>query len=193
MPEPAAVVAAVAVPVVVDDREERFAAFVEAHAAQAHRLAWRLCGGDDQAAEEIVQDALARAYRALPRLREVDAMPAWFTRILVHRARDWRRWRGLRQRWRALWGQPAASAEEAPASTHHTDPVLRERIADALEQLTAAQREVFVLVYLEGLTLTETAEALGRAPGTVKSHLHRALRTLRRELRDLNPDDGAAP
>jgi RNA polymerase sigma-70 factor (ECF subfamily) len=44
---------------------------------------------------------------------------------------------------------------------------------------------VFVLVHLEGFTVRETAELLGRPEGTVKSHLHRALARLRQELADL--------
>jgi DNA-directed RNA polymerase specialized sigma24 family protein len=47
-----------------------------------------------------------------------------------------------------------------------------------------------VLVHLEGFTLGEAAEITGRAIGTMKSHLHRALHALRSELSDLAPEDG---
>jgi RNA polymerase sigma-70 factor (ECF subfamily) len=63
---------------------------------------------------------------------------------------------------------------------------LRRRIAGALDALTRSQREAFVLVHLEGFTVRECAEVLGKPAGTVKSHLHRALVTLRRELDDLH-------
>jgi RNA polymerase sigma-70 factor (ECF subfamily) len=74
-----------------------------------------------------------------------------------------------------------------PRAPAQGDPGLRERVARALEKLPRGQREAFVLVHLEGLTVAETAQATGRATGTVKSHLHRALETLRRELADLDP------
>ena len=65
------------------------------------------------------------------------------------------------------------------------DLPLRERIQEAMEALSDGQREVFVLVYLEGLTLDQSAEILGKAPGTVRTHLHRALKALRRDLEAL--------
>jgi RNA polymerase sigma-70 factor (ECF subfamily) len=80
---------------------------------------------------------------------------------------------------------PADPPDPRPAAA--SDPALRERVARALEKLPRGQREAFVLVHLEGLTVVETAEATGRAVGTVKSHLHRALEALRRELADLDP------
>ena len=62
---------------------------------------------------------------------------------------------------------------------------MRERIAQALAALTRRQREVFVLVHLEGYSVREAAELLERSPGTLKSHLHRALIALRCDLADL--------
>ena len=52
------------------------------------------------------------------------------------------------------------------------------------------QRGAFVLVHLEGFTTAEAAALMGKAHGTVKSHLHRALRAMRRQLADLKPGDG---
>ena len=67
---------------------------------------------------------------------------------------------------------------------------MRRRIVAALDTLSGRQREVFVLVHLEGLTVKETADVLQRPIGTVKSHLHRALAGLRRELSDLREGEG---
>jgi RNA polymerase sigma-70 factor (ECF subfamily) len=57
----------------------------------------------------------------------------------------------------------------------------------ALDRLPRGQREAFVLVHLEGFSVQEAARITGRATGTTKSHLHRALDALRRELYDLAP------
>ena len=70
------------------------------------------------------------------------------------------------------------------------DPGLRRRIAGALGRLTRRQREAFILVHLEGFTVSESAKLLGKPTGTVKSHLHRALGALRTELADLEDFDG---
>jgi RNA polymerase sigma-70 factor (ECF subfamily) len=70
------------------------------------------------------------------------------------------------------------------------DPLLRRRIADALAQLSRSQREAFVLVHLEGFSVHEAAAVIGKPEGTMKSHLHRALQTLRSELADLTEDTG---
>jgi RNA polymerase sigma-70 factor (ECF subfamily) len=69
-----------------------------------------------------------------------------------------------------------------PSAAPLPDPALRRQIADALAALPNAQRSAFLLVHLEGFTVNEAAKIMGRAPGTVKSHLHRALTALRRRL-----------
>jgi RNA polymerase sigma-70 factor (ECF subfamily) len=162
------------------DLEERFGDFVTSHRDRARRLAWRLVDGDPDAAEDVVQDAFVKAYRALGRFREDSSFETWFYRILVNQAHKHRRWRAVRQRWSAVWDE-----ERAVAPLEVGDPALRRRIARALARLTRRQREAFVLVHFEGFTVRETGELLGAAEGTVKSHLHRALTSLRIELADL--------
>ncbi len=158
------------------DLEADFAAFVEAHHAQAVRIAWRLTGADRATAEEVAQEAFLAAHRQLGGLREVRALEGWFFRILTRRSANHRRWRAVRDRFARLFVPEPAQREPDP------DPALRRRIEAALDGLSDGQREVFVLVYLEGFTLDQSAEALGKAPGTVRTHLHRALKALRRDL-----------
>lgn len=169
------------------DLELRFAAFVDGHRERARRLAWRLVGGDDAAAEDVAQEAFVRAWLGLGRFRGEASLGTWFYRILVRQAAQHRRWRRLRERWGGT-GTPDAAD---PSPRGGGDPALRARIAAALDRLPRGQREVFVLVHLEQFTVGETAEILGKAAGTVKSHLHRALAALRRELADLATDEGA--
>jgi RNA polymerase sigma-70 factor (ECF subfamily) len=160
---------------------EEFARFAEARRERALRLAFRLLGGDQATAEDVVQNAFFRAYRGLSNFRGDAALDTWFYRILVREVQRQRRWQGLR---RLFWADP----ETAPPPVDprpSRDPALRRRIAAALERLSPGQREAFVLVHLEELTVAEAAQVLGKAVGTVKSHLHRALRALRGELADL--------
>jgi RNA polymerase sigma-70 factor (ECF subfamily) len=158
-----------------------FAAFVEARRERAVRVAYRLLAGDADGAEDVAQNAFLRAHRALGRFRGEASLDTWFYRILVREVQRHRRWRAVRR----IFGADAERARE-PADERATgDPALRRRIALALDGLSPAQREVFVLVHLEERSLAETAAVLGKAIGTVKSHLHRALESLRRELADL--------
>ena len=166
--------------------EQRFTAFVTTHRDRARRLAWRLVGGDEAAAEDVTQEAFVKAYRALGRFREDSKLETWFYRILVRQASSHRRWRAVRQRWSGGSGEDVAD----PAPRVPGDPGLRRRIAAALGRLTGRQREAFILVHLEGFTVRESAQLLGKPTGTVKSHLHRALRTLRAELAELQDFDG---
>ena len=71
-----------------------------------------------------------------------------------------------------------------PVLSHHAElpAQLREKISAAMDQLSVQQRFVFTLVHLEGFTVAESAEAVGCATGTAKSHLHRALVQLRKQL-----------
>jgi len=167
------------------DLEERFGAFAVSHRDKARRLAWRLIGGDEAAAEDVVQDAFVRAYRALSGFREDSSLETWFYRILVNQAHKHRRWRAVRERWRGVWDEQNAVSPVDPG-----DPALRRRISRALDQLTRRQREAFVLVHFEGFTVRETADLLATPEGTLKSHLHRALKALRIELEDLHDSIG---
>lgn len=165
--------------------EDRFQAFVHSHRARAVSLAWRLVGGDSAAAEDVAQQAFLQAWKALPGFRDEALLSTWFFRILVRQA-------AAHRRWRTLFGLRRDRFEREPASSSATtgDAGLRRRIASALDTLSRNQREAFVLVHLEGFTVVEAAEVLGVAPGTIKSHLHRALTMLRTELADL---EGGAP
>jgi RNA polymerase sigma-70 factor (ECF subfamily) len=117
-------------------REERFAAFVVSHRDRARRLAWRLVGGDEGAAEDVCQDAFVKAYRALDRFRGDSSIETWFYRILVRQAHNHRRWRAVRER----WGAVTDAEPRDPSPVGQGDPGLRRRIAEALSQLTRRQR-----------------------------------------------------
>ena len=165
-----------------------FAAFVAEHRDRAVALAWRLVGGDGGAAEDIAQEAFLRAYRSLPCFRGDAKLSTWFYRILVNEVRRHQRWRWVRQR------RAGESVEDPPDPRPLAgDPALRRRVAGAMARLSPGQREAFVLVHLEGYTVQEAAHLTGRADGTIKSHLHRALRRLREQLADLDPSREAAP
>lgn len=163
-----------------DTLEARFESLVADHRDRAVSLAWRLVGGDRSAAEDVTQDALVSAYRGLARFRGDATLDTWFYRIVVRQAYSYLRWRRVRER----FGRVEADDAWDPHPEPQGDPVLRTRIAQALESLSKNQRDAFILVHMEGFTVREAADIMGRATGTVKSHLHRALGKLRILLRD---------
>jgi RNA polymerase sigma-70 factor (ECF subfamily) len=167
-------------------RLEAFERFVAQRRERSVRIAYRLLGGDQGAAEDAAQNAFMRAYLGLARFRGDSSLDTWFYRILLREVARQHRRRAIRLVFRA---DPAV-AESVPDPNPHSDPLLRRRIAAALAKLTRAQREVFVLVHLEGFTLAQVEQISGKALGTLKSHLHRALASLREQLGDLR---GAPP
>ncbi len=151
-------------------------ALVAAHGERAVRIALRFVRGDRATAEDIAQNAFAKAWRALPRFRGEAELTTWLYRVVVNEALSHLRRQKLRDGLVHLLGP------ERPAGAPLRDPSLRARIVAALDVLSANERAVFTLVHLEGFSVEETAQIRGRALGTIKSQLHRALEKLRREL-----------
>ncbi len=159
-----------------DDLDGTFEALVHAHAGRLFSIALRVIG-DRSDAEEVAQDALVRAYRALAgydpqRIREIRLRP-WLATIVLNLCRN--RTRVRRVRTVELAFEPAAE----PA----VDPVARrdERAAWAslLATLPPAQRTAVVLRHVDGMSYAQMAEALGRPEGTLKAQVHRGLGALR--------------
>ena len=158
----------------VDD----FTRFVAARSSALLRTACFLTGGDRQAGEDLLQDALAETYRRWARIADPSRREAYVRRILVRSAT--RRWRkAARHQVEATDGNHDQAVEE------HTEEVVRGvDVWTFLADLPARQRAVIVLRYYEDMSESAIGEVLGCAPGTVKSHASRALRTLERNLKD---------
>jgi RNA polymerase sigma factor (sigma-70 family) len=159
-------------------KRERFDELFRAHRERSHRLAWRLLGADDPGARDVVQNAFAKAWRVIDGFRDEASLAAWLTRVVVQEAAHHRT---ARRAGAALPRTPQPRVEGS-------DP-LPGRIRDAAEGLSAGQREVFVLVHLEGHTVVETARLLGETEAVVQRHLHGAFDQLRSELGDLDKND----
>ncbi|MGY1697893.1 MULTISPECIES: SigE family RNA polymerase sigma factor [unclassified Geodermatophilus] len=156
------------------DRDE-FTAFVVAHEAALLRTAYLLTG-DRGHAEDLVQTALARAYRHWGRVRQADVPIAYVRRLLLNCHLSWRRrlWHG-EQVVEALPDRAAADWQDAYA--------LGDELRRALGELSPRARAVLVLRFYEDLTETETAALLGCSTSTVRTHTARGLAAVRRVLR----------
>ena len=171
---------------------DAFLASVERRAFRMAEVATR----DRDEALDIVQDAmlqLSRRYAARP----AQEWPALFYRIVENRIRDWQRRQTVKNRlffWRApprteededpvaLVAEPGAGPQEEVQRAEQM-----RRLEQALRSLPARQREAFELRLWEGLSVEDTARAMGCSDGSVKTHLHRALAALRQELEGVWP------
>ena len=132
--------------------------------------------GDRFEAEDVVQDAFARALIRWNRLGSYDLPEAWVRRISLQIAVD----SGRRLR-RALRVTAKLSAQR-PAQPPPEDSLGCTDLGRALKQLPLRQREVLVLHYLADLSVEQIAADRGLPPGTVKARLVAARRRLEREL-----------
>ena len=169
------------------DLDAAFPVLVEAHQDRLYTIALRLLG-DRRDAEEVAQDALVRAFRAMlgyqrERVATLRLRP-WLASIAVNLARNRRRRADDRQPPNQL--EPMldtgfdlpADARSGPERRADRRETQRE-LVEALLRLTPAVRAAVVLRHVDGLSVTETAEALGRPEGTIKAQVHRGLRELR--------------
>ena len=131
---------------------------------------------DAELAEDATQEALVRAWRDLPALRDAERFDAWLYRLLVNACNDVGR---RRRRWRAEITVVSTEPSELDRATELAD---RDELERGLRRLTDAQRSVLVLNYYGGLSPAEMADALDIPVGTVKSRLHYAIDALRAAL-----------
>jgi RNA polymerase sigma-70 factor (ECF subfamily) len=157
-------------------------------------LAYRLVGNREEA-EDIVQEAFLRLHRSLESFRGECSLTSWLYRIVSRLAIDHLRREKLRRKlffFRNSNEDPDPVELVADSGLTSVEKIQAKetgrRVAAALETLSARQRAVFVLRHHEGLALKEIAALLQLEEGTIKAHLHRAVRALRVELEDLYED-----
>lgn len=153
------------------------------HARVAHGLAYRLLGRRDEA-EEVAQDALAASFRSLHQLREPERFSSWLRGICVRKCRSRIRNLKVRRRLGFVDAEPLDLTDFAsPDVSPETLAELR-MLARCMESLAVEEQMALVLVRVEGMTLPDVAEHLGKSLATVKRRLARAeerLKKLRRE------------
>ena len=146
----------------------------------------RLLLRDPEEAEDIAQEVFLRAFEQLRTNQAPTVWEAWLVRVAVNACRDRQRSGWWKRRSRLVEVEEMepqllslSSEEEASEREQRT------RIWAQLQKLRPKQREIFVLRCVEGWSTTETAQALGLSPGSVKTHLFRAIRHLRQALEQL--------
>ena len=134
----------------------------------------RLLLRDTELAEDATQEALVRAWRDLPTLRDVERFDAWLYRLIVRASTDIGR---HRRRWRTEITIAARRNRPSPIGTSALAD--RDQLERGLRRLTDAQQTILVLHFYVGLSPSEAADALEIPVGTAKSRLHYAIEALR--------------
>ncbi|MBU2500471.1 sigma-70 family RNA polymerase sigma factor [bacterium] len=160
---------------------EAFAALCRQAGPRLHRIAWRILGDEDQAADAL-QETLIKLADGLHRFDPDRPLWPWLQSIAVRCAID------LQRRERRAGGLPLEAAGE-PAGPRSDRPdhrlemdEYRALLGRLLEDLTPQQREVFTLRDLADVPAADVAAALGMSPSTVRVHLARARHRLRSAL-----------
>jgi hypothetical protein len=158
-----------------------FAEEVAAARPRVTAVVRRLVGDE---ADDVVQEAVLRAFLSLSSLRDPDRFESWLCGIALNVAK-------MRLRRSAIETRVLAAA--APLATVSHDGDLLDAVRDALDVLPAAQRDVVLMHYIDGLSCEEIAAALGTTAGAVRVRLHRARAQLRRELVPVAPTPKEEP
>jgi len=171
----------------LQDRDRQFAAIALPHLDAAYNLArWLL--RNEQAADDVVQEAYLRAFRYFGSFRGDDARP-WLLGIVRNACRTWAEDnRGAGQALEFDEERDSAPQDCAPERAADDPELLLSKKQDgaavnaAIAALPAAFREVVVLRELEELSYDDIARIVGIPPGTVMSRLSRARALLRKAL-----------
>jgi len=178
---------------------DAFRVLVERHGRALFRLAFRMTG-NEQDAEDVVQESFLRAYRQLAKFDERASFGTWLYRIAANCSLDLVRAR--KRRGGAATPAMVAGAGEGDRSEidlvmtnlASTEPSperealsteVRDRVADAMNDLSATERTAFVLRHFEGMCIEEVSRVLDCQPGAAKHSVFRAVQKLRRALEPL--------
>ncbi len=164
-----------------------FGALVLEAAPMMERLAVRMLG-HRQDAEDVTQEAVLHAWRALPRFRGEARFSTWIYRILVARALD-----SVRRRRGAVEASADLADEALGPPDHAHAQEVEAAVRGAIEELPPVQRATLLLRMDQGLGYDEIAYVLGSTRNAVRMNLIAARKTLARRLRgvvDLGPRAG---
>ena len=168
--------------------EAAFQTLVEQHSRSVFRLAYRMTG-NEQDAEDVVQETFLRAYRQLDRFESRANFGTWIYRIAVNCSVDYMRSRGRHQDHRAADDAGPlldSVAADGPAPDRLVlGAEIQDRIRDALDALSPMERAAFILRHFEDRSIEEIGRVLGLRANATKHSIFRAVRKMRTALQPI--------
>jgi RNA polymerase sigma-70 factor (ECF subfamily) len=166
---------------------QAFEELVERHKQKAYRIAFDFAR-DREEAKDLSQEAFLRAYTHLGNFDGRSCFYTWFYRILVNVCLDYKR-RAKRKFAEEFNEAVEGQVEPSQVSQNPVSPdqhvlagQLSRKVSIALDALPPRQKTAFILKNNQGLSIREIAAMMQTAEGTVKVHLHRAVKALRQSL-----------
>jgi RNA polymerase sigma-70 factor (ECF subfamily) len=168
--------------------QQAFRVLVERHSRVVFRLAYRMTG-NEQDAEDLVQETFLRAYKQFKSFDERAAFGTWLHRICVNCSLDLIRARKTRREiqnkvddeQKSGWLEQVAAPDPSPERLMQSSQ-LAQMLEPALEKLSETERAAFVLRHYEGSSIEDIAKALGVQTSAAKHSVFRAVQKLRRTL-----------
>jgi RNA polymerase sigma-70 factor (ECF subfamily) len=165
---------------------------------KAYAIAYHMCFGDSEAAQDLTQEAFLRVFRNIKKFKRRSSFYTWLYRIVVNTCIDGIRRLRRRERIFSSWGSGEDGEESSievierqPDMAEASDPMnvlsgkqLTLKAREVLMSISEKQRVVFQLKVLREMSIPEIAHIMKMAEGTVKSHLFRATHVLREALKD---------
>ena len=170
---------------------DAFRLLVEQHSRAVFRLAFRMTG-NEQDAEDVVQETFLRAYRQLDKYEARSSFSTWLYRIASNYSLDLIRMRKRHEdkRERGSKADERDILQTIPVNAPGPDRIahsnqVQARVNEALDELSDQERTAFVLRHFEGLSIDEIGQALGTGTNATKHSIFRAVQKLRRSLEPL--------
>jgi RNA polymerase sigma-70 factor (ECF subfamily) len=169
--------------------QQAFRQLVERHRDRAYGLALRILRSAADA-EDAAQEALVRAWQALPGFRGESGFSTWLYRIVAHQSFD--RLEQLKRRRERETAVEHVAELALPGANQADSGSLARRLERLMGALSPVQRAALTLYYWEDRSVEEVAETLGIPENTVKTHLSRARAELRESWRRTDRDEAGS-
>lgn len=166
---------------------DAFRVLVEQHSRAIFRLAFRMTG-NEQDAEDVVQETFLRAYKQLDKYEARSSFSTWLFRIASNYSLDLIRMRKRHEDRRERGAEEEKDIlQTIPGNSPGPDRIVyssqvQDRVNEALNELSPQERTAFVLRHFEGMSIDEIGEALGTGTNATKHSIFRAVQKLRKSL-----------